>query len=82
VPRSKIEIEIVEAIAKTTSQTVLDVFTKENHPYFDQEERDECTADYIVHTSELYKGLFIGKREYFVWLNQGQIDVELYSSYI
>ena len=73
---------ILEAVKKQTIDSVMDIWTRESYSFDDEEERSECTADFVVHTSELINGLYIGTKIYLVWLNSQQVKIEFYGSSI
>ena len=81
-PRTPEEQMILEAVKKQTIDSVMDIWTRESYSFDDEEERSECTADFVVHTSELINGLYIGTKIYLVWLNSQQVKIEFYGSSI
>ena len=81
-PSTPEERGIVEAMREHTSDSVMDIWAKGSYSFDDEEEKSECTADFVVHTSELINGLYVGTKIYLVWYNSKQVKIEFYGSSI
>ncbi|WP_444943058.1 hypothetical protein ACJJIK_13590 [Microbulbifer sp. ZKSA006] len=76
------ECKIVEIMREQTLDTVINVWTKESYPFDEEDEKFECTAGFVVHTSELINGLYVGTKIYIVWYTSKKIKIEFYGSSI
>ena len=79
IPRNETEQLIFDHIEETTQKDVLNIWAREEYPYWEDEKRIDPEYDYIVEVSKKHNGFYISGESYGINYNNGISEVNLIS---